>query len=167
MAKGDHLVVTRLGGFFTHHGIDCGDGSVIHLVAGNPREASVRRVNYEQFCKDAEPEVRDYSRFFEAMGDGERMVWKLRSTLSQWALGEERPHADSDFYTADAVVERAESRLGARNYHLFLNNCEHFASWCKTGIRGSAQIDGIWKRSMSPMFAQQRMLRRILGDEDS
>jgi Lecithin retinol acyltransferase len=43
-------------------------------------------------------------------------------------------------YIPDVVVERAKSRLGERDYNLLSNNCEHFASWCKTGISDSKQI---------------------------
>jgi Lecithin retinol acyltransferase len=38
------------------------------------------------------------------------------------------------------VVERAKSRLGERDYNLLFNNCEHFTSWCKTGIDDSKQV---------------------------
>lgn len=31
------------------------------------------------------------------------------------------------------VVARAERRLGEQRYDFFTNNCEHFATWCKTG----------------------------------
>ena len=37
-------------------------------------------------------------------------------------------------------VERAESRLGEHKYNLLFNNCEHFASWCKTGVSESQQV---------------------------
>jgi hypothetical protein len=43
-------------------------------------------------------------------------------------------------YIPDVVVERAKSRLGERDYNLLSNNCEHFTSWCKTGINDSKQI---------------------------
>ncbi|NJK54826.1 MAG: NC domain-containing protein [Pleurocapsa sp. SU_5_0] len=43
-------------------------------------------------------------------------------------------------YIPDVVVERATSRLGERDYNLLSNNCEHFTSWCKTGINDSKQI---------------------------
>lgn len=43
-------------------------------------------------------------------------------------------------YIPDVVVERAKSRLGERDYNLLSNNCEHLASWCKTGISDSKQI---------------------------
>jgi hypothetical protein len=39
------------------------------------------------------------------------------------------------------VIERAESRLGERQYDLFFNNCEHFANWCKTGRNECAQLN--------------------------
>jgi len=37
------------------------------------------------------------------------------------------------------VLERAKSRLGERKYNPLTNNCEHFASWCKTGREYSSQ----------------------------
>ncbi len=43
-----------------------------------------------------------------------------------------------------AVVSRARSRVGEKDYHLFDNNCEHFATWCKTGKHHSRQVDAAW-----------------------
>ena len=43
--------------------------------------------------------------------------------------------------SAEDVVKRARSRLGENEYHLFYNNCEHFAMWCKTGISSSEQVE--------------------------
>lgn len=40
----------------------------------------------------------------------------------------------------DTVVERAIKALGKEKYCLFTNNCEHFAFYCKTGIKKSEQI---------------------------
>jgi hypothetical protein len=51
MARGDHLRVRRFG--YWHHGIDCGDGTVIHY-AGLVREKSdayVRRTSLAEFAK--------------------------------------------------------------------------------------------------------------------
>ena len=51
------------------------------------------------------------------------------------------------------VVQRAESRLGEQRYDLLTNNCEHFATWCKTGRQESEQLAGFglqldrWKLS--------------------
>jgi hypothetical protein len=41
---------------------------------------------------------------------------------------------------ADIVIQRAETRLNENSYNLFGNNCYHFAAWCKTGKKESAQV---------------------------
>ncbi len=43
-------------------------------------------------------------------------------------------------FDADKAVSRAKSRLDETDYSLFLNNCEHFVSWCKTGNSESQQV---------------------------
>lgn len=57
MAKGDHIRVRR--GFYYHHGIDCGDGCVIHYN-GSPlrrRDARVTRTPVEDFRRGGSVEV--------------------------------------------------------------------------------------------------------------
>ena len=44
-------------------------------------------------------------------------------------------------YSPEKTVERAESRLGERDYNIATNNCEHFATWCKTGKSKSSQVE--------------------------
>jgi hypothetical protein len=109
MARGDHIFVKRFG--YTHHGIDCGNGTVIHYTGevGQKSEAAIRRTPLEAFLKNGEVHVRPYG----ACDD------------------------------ADAVVERAESRVGEDKYHLVFNNCEHFATWCKTGSARSEQVKDV------------------------
>lgn len=45
MTKADHIYVHRLG--YTHHGIDMGDGTVIHYTGevGRKQAAAVRRTS--------------------------------------------------------------------------------------------------------------------------
>lgn len=42
--------------------------------------------------------------------------------------------------TLAAAAEAAESCLSGRTYCLWSNNCEHFASWCRTGRHESGQV---------------------------
>lgn len=109
MVKGDRIYVYRnfgqLDGLYQHHGIDCGDGTVIHYR--KPSEI-IERTSLETFSKGNPIYIAEY-------GDG---------------FG----------YIPDVVVERAESRLGEKKYNFLFNNCEHFASWCKTGVSESQQI---------------------------
>jgi hypothetical protein len=44
-------------------------------------------------------------------------------------------------FDASEVVQRAFSRLGERGYNVFSGNCEHFATWCKTGQHASSQVE--------------------------
>ena len=46
-------------------------------------------------------------------------------------------------YSPEETVERACSRLGEKGYNLITNNCDHFATWCKTGKRISILVEGI------------------------
>lgn len=109
MARADHIYVSR--GVYTHHGVDAGDGTVIHFT-GEPGaakiNAAIERTPLEDFLKGGEVKVRRYGK-----RDG-----------------------------ADTTMTRAESRIGNRDYHLVVNNCEHFATWCCTGRNSSQQVKG-------------------------
>jgi hypothetical protein len=37
-------------------------------------------------------------------------------------------------------MQRAKAKLGESGYNLFGNNCEHFATWCKSGDWESQQV---------------------------
>ncbi|MGC1310261.1 MAG: lecithin retinol acyltransferase family protein [Phormidesmis sp.] len=106
MARGDQVYAIReiIGIPYEHHGIDCGDGTVIHY--SKIGEAAVARTPRDIFAR------------------GGAIYTKPRATA----------------FIPDIVVQRAESRLGERQYDLFFNNCEHFANWCKTGRSESDQL---------------------------
>ena len=62
---------------------------------------------------------------------------------------------DSDIehiYSPEETLARARSRIGEDRYNLVLNNCEHFAIWCKTGLSKSYQVDDVLG-----MFADKRI----------
>jgi hypothetical protein len=109
MARGDQIYVMQeflnIQGIYEHHGIDCGDGTVIHQ---RKRTETIERTSFASFVNDAKSKV--YVRRYRVC------------------------------FVPDVVVQRAESRLGERNYNLLFNNCEHFATWCKTGVSESRQV---------------------------
>jgi Lecithin retinol acyltransferase len=106
--KGEQIYVMRellnFQGVYEHHGIDCGDGTIIHYRKGTDRIEKTPRAIFT---------------------DGRTVYTK---------------HYDTSFIP-DVVVNRAESRLGEQRYNLLFNNCEHFATWCKTGINHSQQVE--------------------------
>lgn len=54
MACGDHIRARRFG--YWHHGIDCGDGTVIHYEGElfRAKDAKVRRVTWHEFARNGE-----------------------------------------------------------------------------------------------------------------
>ncbi len=109
MARGDQIYVMRplagMDSVYEHHGIDCGDGTVIHYYKGS----------------------------------GEPVI--SRTTMETFAMGNPvYPHKVPVSFIPNLVIERAESRLGERQYNLVTNNCEHFANWSKTGRNVSQQL---------------------------
>lgn len=49
-------------------------------------------------------------------------------------------------YAPNVVVRTAISMLNKSGYDLFSNNCEHFAHWCETGKKVSAQVNDVIER---------------------
>ena len=107
--QGDQIYVYRafvnIEGVYQHHGIDCGDGTVIHYR--KPSEV-IERTSLAVFSRGNSILVKEYIKGF--------------------------------CFVPDVVVSRAKSRLHEQQYNLLFNNCEHFATWCKTGINDSKQI---------------------------
>jgi|ERR1700733_428599 cell wall-associated NlpC family hydrolase len=48
----------------------------------------------------------------------------------------------------ERILENAISRLGDRAYNVFADNCEHFATWCMTGIHDSNQVNAFWRHGV-------------------
>jgi hypothetical protein len=150
MAVGDHIYVHRLGGIYSHHGIDVGDGAVVHYTGDDWLSSRVRRSSLAEFTIGHPVRVRSYVDFQRAASLEELVVRETNRRVQ--ALGDRlfgRDTVDRD-PSPEAVVARAGSRLGEGGFDFLFNNCEHFATWCKTGIRDSRQIEAIWKFALNP-----------------
>ncbi|MEL6384452.1 MAG: lecithin retinol acyltransferase family protein [Cyanobacteria bacterium J06626_18] len=110
MALGDQVYAMRelagIPGVYEHHGIDCGDHTIIHYYKEGT--ATVTRTPRTTFAR------------------GGRIFIKYQAVS----------------FLPQIVVQRAVSRLGEQRYDLLTNNCEHFATWCKTGRQESEQLAG-------------------------
>ena len=72
----------------------------------------------------------------------------LRSPLEEFSQGQplqviNHPEASP----VGVTLRRAMGRLGEQDYNLLFNNCEHFATWCKTGRHRSEQVDSFLYRA--------------------
>lgn len=109
MPKGDHVYVNR--GLYSHHGIDMGDGRIIHYVKA---------------CDSYLTGIVSTTSFFEfAQGD-----------YNSVQIG---PRVEP--FNPDLIISRAVERLGKKDYEILFNNCEHFTNYCKTGKEESSQIE--------------------------
>ena len=116
MARGDRLAVERrFAGStvtYTHHGIDLGDGTVVHARPDDPERifdgGSVARTSRGEFAAGAPIRV----------------------------ITDPPP-----LHPPDEIAARALSLVGRDGYCPVVENCEHFATWCATGERGSRQVD--------------------------
>lgn len=147
LKKGDVIGVHRIGGVYDHYGIYTGRGKVIHFsnegsdFGGDIR---VRRATLSQFKNGADNvfvvDFEAYRDYLENPG----LLDLLEEGIVGIAL---RKLFDNELtlYSPEETVERAESQLGKGEeredkYNIIFNNCEHFALWCKTGVKESSQV---------------------------
>ena len=100
----------------------------------------------------------------------------LRSSLDDFSQGQPLSVVEHPVCSPQGVtLRRAMSRIGEQNYNLLFNNCEHFATWCKTGRHHSDQVQSVvdnarsWSARMpSALVAGLELLvQRGLLDENS
>lgn len=115
MARGDHLKVKRYG-LYEHHGIDLGDGRVVHFgePGKDPANKPIRITDMEEF-----------------RGNGYRIKVV--------------PYKPGKALDPEESARIALAAVGRKGYNLAFNNCEHFATFCKTGRKNSRQV---WRAAL-------------------
>lgn len=116
---GDVIFADR--GIYNHYGIYIGRGQVIHFSGPKGHETTaslvdVIQTSIEEFHKGDEFYIERYPYDFKY-----------------------KP------FKATEVIRRAKSKLGKEkgNYDLVNYNCEHFANWCKYGVKFSSQVEQV------------------------
>lgn len=108
MAKGDHIYIQCLG--FDHHGIDCGDGTVIHYsgsIKGGTKK--IVRDSKSKFANGKSIMVKTYGNKYSADDIVKRAEKRLKDSHKE-------------------------------GYNPIFNNCEHFAYYCTLGEPESWQV---------------------------
>ena len=112
---------------YLHYGVNVGRQHVAHLTGDGP----VAWMNYlTSSSRQALIKVERFSAV--AFGSKQVRVWNKHDARY-------KP------YPPEVVANRAISSVGGRGYNLLFHNCEHFANWCRYGVRVShqAQILGM------------------------
>ncbi len=115
---GDHISFNA--GIHSHHGIYCGD------IAYKNRDYKNIVIHFESKLKSGEISCLSLDQFAQRAGNRRICI---------------RQYQEGTCHSPEEVIRRAVSRLGETNYNLLLNNCEHFANWCKTGKNFSRQVN--------------------------
>ncbi len=113
LAVGDHIRIVSRWLVYGHHGIYIGNGKVIHY--------------HDSYYRQWKAEV--------------KVASLLEFTDKQPMANIRIVEYEDEVYSPEEVVKRARRRLGERKYSLRTNNCEHFATWCKTGKARSKQVE--------------------------
>ena len=140
--NGDVIKVNR--GLYSHYGIYVkNSNTVIHYTGENGPDdfhGIVRETSLEEFLNGAENfSVCKFPQTFQNI-----IMNKNRGKLFNFVqLFRLIKFQDYHLYSGDETIKRARSKLGQGGYNLAFNNCEHFAVWCKTGVRDSSQVNNI------------------------
>lgn len=166
---GDIICVGR--GTYKHYAIYIGDNKVIHYVGQNKdfdirnfKDAVIKEDDMDNFLKGSN----EYF-VFDCESKGKHKL-KINPKLFNAGIaplvtvlslfnGRELLVA----FSPEETVQRAKSKLGERKYNVAINNCEHFAIWCKTGIHKSTQVDNVLELlTMIPIKVNRIINNKIL-----
>ncbi|KAL3728041.1 hypothetical protein ACJRO7_032743 [Eucalyptus globulus] len=133
LTPGDHVYTYRRYGLYTHRGIYVGEGSVIHFTRTGVNKTSID--SFRQEDKEL------HSLHLYAYGRPLLEYWLTRWGTCTALAGNASP---------EEVVNRARELYegnGFGEYDLVNNNCEHFATFCRTSVRASAQtaLVAVWE----------------------
>jgi hypothetical protein len=120
---------------YEHYGVYIGDNKVIHYMTPN----NSGKASDGEVCETTLDGHFDKDKIFVLKFDKEKV------------------------FSPEETVKNAKSLLGEKKYDLISNNCEHFALWCKTGIRKSYQIDGLTPDQLSQLKSLSELLGAGLG----
>lgn len=140
LRAGDVIGVSR--GAYEHYAIYVGNGRVIHYAgesADFKGRVSIHEASFDEFLKNS-------TDYFVVLFEGRYPV-KIHA-LTKFIAGSCFECCNNKWkrkYSSEETLKRAYSRIGESKYSVILNNCEHFAMWCKTGSAVSSQVRKIAK----------------------
>ncbi|XP_050226496.1 protein LEAD-SENSITIVE 1 [Mercurialis annua] len=153
LKAGDHIYSWRLAYIYAHHGVYVGDGKVIHFTRGAGQEIGTGTV-LDRFIFSSSPS-HPADNTCPNCGDQSRLDGVISSCLDCFLSGGDLYQFEYSVSPAiflvkarggtctlaasdppEDVLHRASFLLenGFGVYHIFKNNCEDFAIYCKTGL---------------------------------
>ncbi|HCE2310193.1 TPA: lecithin retinol acyltransferase family protein [Vibrio parahaemolyticus] len=123
LARGTVLRIEKVSPVkFDHFGVYAGNREVIHFSEGKIRKDTL-------------------SRFIDGAGIFNGNHVDVMSFSAEF----------TEHVTLEESYSSAISCIGMEGYDLFDNNCEHFATWCRTGVAYSGQSGGSYGSDFIPV----------------
>ncbi|GAV74188.1 LRAT domain-containing protein [Cephalotus follicularis] len=160
LKPGDHIFAWRVLGLYSHHGIYVGDGQVIHfttpqdvldeiakenpgslIVEGLDKKTKSKRCERCGYIVGGSPGIGVMKTCIEHFAKTFHLYKYDVSWIRFWLSrrGTCCPYKSKPL--EDAVkTAYAKLRTGFGKYNLLTNNCEHFATFCRTGRKFSGQV---------------------------
>lgn len=140
--RGDVIRVARTG--YHHFGVFVSNDHVIHYTSADSdtsgKHASIQSTDLSRFLRGVSScSVVKFPQSVSALS----LAMQSVTSMSHVSLSDLNRWINYHLYTEEETVQRAESRLGEASYNLAMNNCEHFAIWCKTGVHESHQVQDL------------------------
>lgn len=153
---GDILAIRRTG--YAHYAVYIGNGKVIHYApSGNQRfqKQSIHEADFWEFTRNQSSfDILQFPQFHflpkhntkdtrkndcvEIQFPGREKLQIIDDKIGE--LMNQLDKSEYHLYTPEETIARARTRIGETKYGLLTNNCEHFAMWCKTGVKESLQV---------------------------
>lgn len=145
LKPGDVIGVARANALnmYEHYAVYIGSQKVVHYAGDSAdfeEKVTVRVASLDDFLKG---DTNYFVLYFEKGKENPHKIqvcteFNMRDVNYDCKLSLKKKNFK--LYSPEETVERALSRVGEDKYHLLLNNCEHFAIWCKTGVSESYQV---------------------------
>ncbi|GAV92620.1 LRAT domain-containing protein [Cephalotus follicularis] len=149
LKPGDHIYTWRLLGAYSHHGIYVGDGIVINFntpdttcMKEDAIPESKRCPTCNRVTVDDATGITIVKTCLEHFGST-IYLYKYGVSWAELYISSRGTRCLLDAKPFEETVSTALEKLktGFGKYNVLANNCEHFATYCKTGVKLSAQIN--------------------------
>jgi len=122
LKRGDHVQISRKGGLYHHAGVFLGNDRVIHIYDDNSKHCARARED-------------SWKNFVGVCDDGSTSWFRSDVSVIIYRLRIRTPDE-----IVSAAREMASESYGRGKYNFVLKNCQHFASFCCTGIEMSTDV---------------------------
>ena len=133
--------ILRFPGPLNHFAIYAGEDQIIHYQ---------KRVGVIQVIEES---IQDYWKHIDE--DGGTILFGNKKKLypEKYTLKIVDRTIAHQIFSGPETVQRARSMVNKEGYNLLINNCEHFVTWCKYGMKAANTLEKAAMGVSAPMTA--------------